>query len=165
MTETEVRDTGPSDEDLLDANERLGTALTYIGMELGLPRPTPHYTWGVRDVQALATEVWTEHLHYQSLRTALLMLLADGPLAVGATTTIYGPGDQSIVDKVRELVAPGMAPGAPYRPIDTRDWHELVTLPMAHGVPPVVAIPRDWSVMPVGPADNPLFNTDYRSPG
>lgn len=37
-------------EHFIDANERMGEALTAIGMALGLPKPRPGATWGAPEI-------------------------------------------------------------------------------------------------------------------
>jgi hypothetical protein len=49
------------EEHILDANERMGEALTEIGMNLGLPKPTPQYTWGAQQILVKIDELHAEN--------------------------------------------------------------------------------------------------------
>jgi hypothetical protein len=52
---------GEIEAGLVEANERLGSALVEIGMALGLPRPTAQHHWGAAEILARIHE--REHNH------------------------------------------------------------------------------------------------------
>jgi hypothetical protein len=49
-----TRASGQAEDELADANESMGEALTAIGMALGLPKPRPGATWGASEILPLA---------------------------------------------------------------------------------------------------------------
>lgn len=148
--------------EIVEANERFGQWLTRIGIELGLPRPGVGVRWGAQQVFDKANELWTEHLHYRALRSGLRMLLENGPMGAGHAMTLYGPGDQQLVDQVQELIR---RPAPTQQPLS---WptYQMVMLPMVEGTPPCVVLPRGWVIMPEmtnmsehGGRPNPLFES------
>lgn len=143
---SETTETNPTDviNELHGANERLSQALTAIGVELGL---SPHESWGTQAVLDKAHELYTRDLHYRALRMGLRMLLERGPMASGTTMTVYGPGDQEVVDKVRHLVET-VPIGPTQQPLTWEGWG-MAMLPIAqHPTQPAVVLPAGWVVVP-----------------
>lgn len=85
--------------EFVDANERMALALVEIGRALGVPAGEP----ASRILEA-AEAHHADVLHYAALRMALRMVLEEGPLDLGMTITVYGEGDQSVVEQVARLV-------------------------------------------------------------
>ena len=85
-----IVDLSDNNDDIIEANEQLGNALTEIGMAAGLPKPRPGATWGAPEVLAAVRRLQAIEQDLVAIRDALP---PDDDL------TEFGRGRKAVVDR------------------------------------------------------------------